>query len=96
MSSRALVIATGYHNQFRNMKSLLLLVGTLAWAQASFIDLNNITTPTDALAYVLNLKCIRERHILLACHYCDTGECPHSAFMAPPAGSALWYACPSE
>ena len=43
------------------MKSLLLLLGTLACTQASFIDLNKITSPTDALAYVLNLKCIRKR-----------------------------------
>lgn len=39
------------------MKSFLLFLGILACTQASFID---ITSPTDALAYVLNLKCIRK------------------------------------
>ena len=39
------------------MKTLLLLLGALAYAQAS--DLN-ITNSQDALSYVLNLKCIRK------------------------------------
>ncbi len=51
------------------MRSVLLFVGALACAQASLIDLNNITTPTDALAYVLNLKCIRERLLSSLTHY---------------------------
>ncbi len=53
------------------MRSVLLLLGLLAYARASFIDLNNINTPTDALTYVLNLKCIRECLFLPArLHHC--------------------------
>ena len=53
------------------MRSLLLLLGILACARASFIDLNNINTQTDALTYVLNLKCLREYFFLsLRLHHC--------------------------
>ncbi len=77
------------------MRSLLLLVGFLAGARASLIDLNNINTPTDALAYVLNLKCIRERLFLTRRlhHY----HCMHcTAVLCPCAGLAFLSACSSE
>ncbi|CAL5220024.1 g1970 [Coccomyxa viridis] len=50
------------------MRSVLLLLGLLAYARASFIDLNNINTPTDALTYVLNLKCIQAQFYTWAAH----------------------------
>lgn len=40
------------------MKTLLLLLGALAFAHAT--DLDKLSTDVDALSYVLNLKCLRE------------------------------------
>ena len=47
-----------YVTACRVMKTLLLLLGALAFAHAT--DLDKLSTDVDALSYVLNLKCLRE------------------------------------